>query len=85
MTGKYNNTHVCYYRNPIYPSQILVSYDGLLYDENDTEHTSDLVRAYYTLKQAEHGAIKDIAHNGYYSRDDVDYISKAITRLNYKG
>ena len=80
MTGKYNNTHVCYYRNPIYTSELLVSFDGLLYDVDDTEHTSDLVKAYYALKHAEHGAIKDIAHNGRYSREDVDYISKVLTQ-----
>jgi hypothetical protein len=80
MTGKYNDTFVCYYHNPIYPSEMLLSYDGLLYDFNDTEHISDVVRAYYTLQQVKHKGLKDIAHNGCYSREDVDYISKVLTQ-----
>lgn len=77
MTGRYNGVFVCWYINPIYPHEILVSCNGLLYDEHDT-HISELCRAYYTFKLADHGAIKDIAHNGRYDKKDIDYITKVI-------
>lgn len=80
MSGKYYDEHVCYYWNPIYPSELILSYDGLLYDVEDRAAMTPLVNAYYTQQRVKHGSLKDIAHNGRYDREDVEYIAKVLTK-----
>lgn len=79
MSGRYYNEHVCYYYNPIYPADLLLSYDGLLYDVDYTDAMTPLVNAYYMQQRVKHGGAKDIAHNGRYSAEDVEYIAKVLT------